>query len=93
MGGHRVPHREVTSVGKPQLPLPGETRGMGEYYFFLFLFLFLSFFWLFRATRAAHGNSQARGQITAAGLDHSHSNTRIEPSLQPTPQLKATLDP
>ena len=29
----------------------------------------------------------------AAGLRHSHSNTRSEPHLQPTPQLTATLYP
>ena len=52
------------------------------------------FFLLFRATPAAYGGSQARAQIgaVAAGLHHSHSNTRSEPSLPPTPQLTATLD-
>jgi len=41
------------------------------------------------------GGSQARGLVgaTAAGLHHSHSNTRSEPHLRPTPQLMATLDP
>ena len=40
----------------------------------------------------AYGSSQARGRIgaVAAGLRHSHSNARSEPSLQPTPQLMAT---
>ena len=49
----------------------------------------------FRATPAAHGGSQARGQIgaVAAGLYHSHSNVRSEPSLRPTPPLMATPDP
>ena len=39
----------------------------------------------------AHGGSQARDRIgaTAAGLDHSHSNTRYELHLRPTPQLRA----
>ena len=39
--------------------------------------------------------SQARGPIgaAAAGLHHSHSNTRSKPHLRPTPQLTATLDP
>ena len=43
----------------------------------------------------AYGGSQARGQIgaAAAGLRHSHSHTRSEPHLQPTPQLTATPDP
>ena len=52
-------------------------------------------FGLLRAARAAHGGSQARGRIRAAaiGLHHSHSNSRSEPHLQPTPQLTATLDP
>ena len=58
-----------------------------------FIFAFTSFF--FRAAPAAHGGSQAKGQIgaTAASLRHSHSNTRFQPRLRPTPQLKATLDP
>ena len=43
----------------------------------------------------AHGNAQARGQISAvaAGLCHSHSNLGSEPHLQPIPQLMATPDP
>ena len=47
------------------------------------------------ALPAPYESSQARGQIgaTAASLHHSHSNTRSEPHLQPTPQLKATPDP
>ena len=58
-------------------------------------FLFFFFFCLFRATLAAYGGSQARGQIrpAAAGLRHSHSDTRSEPCLWPTPQLMAMLDP
>ena len=53
------------------------------------------FFCLFRATPKAHRGSQARGLIRAiaAGLRQSHSNTRSEPCLRPTPQLTATLDP
>ena len=36
-----------------------------------------------RASGAAHGNAQARGQIgaTPAGLGHSHSNMESEPHL------------
>ena len=43
----------------------------------------------------ADGGSQARGQIgaVAAGLHHSRSNAGSESHLQPTPQLKAMLDP
>ena len=53
------------------------------------------FFFLFRAAPTAYGSSQARGPIgdVAAGLHHSHSNTRSEPHLRPTPQLTATLEP
>jgi len=56
---------------------------------------FFFFFGLFRAALAAYGGSQARGQIgaTAAGLHHSHGNTRSKLSLQPTPQLMAMLHP
>ena len=59
--------------------------------FYLLLFVFL----LFRASTAAHGNSQARGQIraVAADLHLSDSNTRAEPYLQPLLQLVAMLDP
>ena len=41
------------------------------------------FFFLFRATPAAYGSSQAGGQIGAAatGLCHSHSNMGSEPHL------------
>ena len=61
---------------------------------FCFLFFFgLSVF--SRATPAACGGSQARGQIgdAAAGLHQNHSNTGSELLLQPTPQLKVMLDP
>jgi len=49
------------------------------------------FFFLFRAVPAAYGGSRARGLIgaVAAGLFHSHSNARSEPSLQTAPELKA----
>ena len=55
---------------------------------------FFFFFGLFRATLVAYGGSQARDQIRAivAGLHHSHSNTRSEPRLRPTPQLTAMPD-
>ena len=62
------------------------------YLSFVCLFIYLL---LFRATPVAYGSSQARGLIGAAtsGLHRSHSNTRSEPSLQPTPQLVAIVDP
>ena len=43
-------------------------------------------FFLFKATPAAYGSSQARGQIraTAAGLYHSHSNSGYKTHLWPT---------
>ena len=46
----------------------------------LFSFLFLFSFFLFRDEPVVYGSSQARGQIkaVAAGLHHSHSNTRSE---------------
>ena len=45
--------------------------------------------------RAAYGGSKARSLIgaVAAGLCHSHNNVGSEPSLRPTPQLRATPDP
>ena len=59
------------------------------------VFLFFFFFLSFRATLAAYGGSQVRGQIgaVAAGLRQSHSNAGSEPRLRPTPQLTAMLDP
>ena len=53
------------------------------------------FICLFIATLMANGSSQAKGWIgaTAAGLPHSHSNTRSEPFLWLTPQLMAMPNP
>ena len=64
----------------------------------LSLFFFVDLFAVFRATPAAYGGSQARDLIgvtgaEAASLHHSRNNTGSEPSLPPTPQLMATLDP
>ena len=64
-----------------------------------FLLSFFSFFLpsylpsYFRAT--PYGSTLVRGRIgaIAPGLHHSHSNSRSEPRLQPTPQLTATQDP
>ena len=64
--------------------------GIGDY---IFLYIYTL---LFRAAPAAYGGSQARGHIgaTAAGLRHSQGNgARTEPSLGPSPQLMAMLDP
>jgi len=54
---------------------PGLQLEEGAFSFFCFL--------LFRAAPMAYGSSQARGLIgaAAAGLHHSHSNTRSEPCL------------
>ena len=60
-----------------------------------FFSLIQIFFFFFIATLVAYGNSPARGQIAAAaaGLCHSHSNTRPKPHLWPKPHLAATPDP
>ena len=51
-----------------------------------YLYLFIFVFCLFRATPTAYVGSQARGLIraVAAGLCHSHSNTRSKLRLRPT---------
>ena len=91
--GQAVCHDVWPSGGKWQgvkgLCLGGK-KTSGEVSFFG-LFVSLLFLW---AASAAHGGSQARGQIgaVAAGLHHSHSNTGSEARLQPTPQLMATSD-
>ena len=68
--------------------------GMAKY---IYIIIFTSFFLLllFTATLVAYRSSQARGGIGAAAacLHHSHSHTRSEPHLRPTPQLMAMLDP
>ena len=63
-----------------------------QYYLLLSLFFF---FGLFRAAPTAYDGSLARGCFgaVAADLHHSHSNAGSEPCLQPTPQLRETLDP
>ena len=64
-------------------------------FIFLFYFIFFCLFAISRAAPEAYGGSQARGLmgVVAAGLHQSHSNAGSEPSLLPTPQLVATLDP
>ena len=50
---------------------------------------------LFRAALVAYGGSLAGGRVGAVAscLCQSHSKVGSEPSLQPTPQLMAMLDP
>ena len=69
---------------------PSMLQQVSESPSFLLLLLFL---FLFRAAPVAYGGSQARGLIGATAASHSHSNTRLEPCLWPTPQLTATPDP
>ena len=75
--------------------VPGQSRvpaaaaaSPGPLFFIRFYFLF--YFLLFTAIPRAYGDSQARGPIraTAARRRHSHSSTRSEPRLQPTPQAR-----
>ena len=49
----------------------------------------LLFFFLFRAVPASYGSSQDgdRTSDVAAGLHHSHSNTRSKPHLRPIPYI------
>ena len=60
-----------------------------QYIYSSFSFFFLFFFWLFRAAPVVYGCSQARGWIWAAAAGCSHSSSRSEPHLWPTPQLTA----
>ena len=57
-----------------ELPFAGEGGALGPFHFVKCIYLLICF--LFRATPAACGGSQARGQIRAeaAGLHRSHSN-------------------
>ena len=61
----------------------------------LTFFFFFGLFAFSRGTPTAYGGSQATGLIgaVAACLPQSHSNTRSELHLQPTPQLIAMPDP
>ena len=61
----------------------------------LYEFQKMFIYFLFKATFAAYGNSQARGQIgaTAAGLYHGHSNSGSELHLQPTLKFMAMPNP
>ena len=64
-------------------------------YICIYTYTYIHIFCLFRAALEAYEGSQARGLIgaVAAGLRHSHSNARSEPSVRPTPQLTAIPDP
>jgi len=71
--------------GNPKSPsLLGDSAASGLWFPSLSSSSSSSFFFFFlgpvRATPAAYGGSQARGQIraTASGLRHSHSNARSE---------------
>ena len=77
------------TVADAAVLLIAKSSAKGEFFFFFGLFPFS------RAAPVAYGDPQARGLIRAgaAGLCHSHSNTRSELRLQPTPQLTATPDP
>ena len=57
------------------------------------IFLFSFFFFLFRATPAAHRKFPGWIRAVAAGLRHSHSNKGSKLCLHPMPHLVATLDP
>ena len=65
------------------------------YLIFIFKFDFIFCLCLFRVALSSYGGSQARGLIGAftAGLRQSHSNSRSELCLRPTPQLTETPDP
>ena len=97
---HLIHHSSSTafSFTNPTcIPNPKRKKGNSKWQVFLEVikvFVFIYFF-DFRATIAAYGSSQARGQIgtVAASLHHSHSNTGSESCLQPTPQLTAMLNP
>ena len=57
---------------------------------------FLFFFKIFLGLHLQHMEVPRLGDqigAAAAGLYHSHSNVGYKPSLQPTPQLMATMDP
>ena len=74
-------------VSRPEFGLVTGLPGQ----FFVVGFCFV----LFRAVPEAYESSQTRVQIrtAAAGLHHSHNKAGSKPCLQPTPQLKAKLDP
>ena len=69
------------------MPRSGIVESFGKSIFSFKLPFKKIFFFFFRATPAAYGVSQARGQIgaVAADLHHSHNNVGAEACVQPTP--------
>ena len=65
------------------------TRELPIYFCFI-----RKFFFFFTSAPVAYESSQARGsdRAAAAGLYHSHSNTRSEACLRPTPWIRAMPD-
>ena len=86
-------------VSKKSLPNPRSQRVspmfLSRSFILLLLLLLFCLFAISRAAPVAYGDSQARGlsRAVAASLHHSHGNAGSEPSLRPTAQLTATLDP
>ena len=73
-------------LSKNAIPKVIEDRGE----FFLFVCL-VFFFLLFRAAPVPYRSSQARGQIRATAVGHSHTGSEL--CLRPVPQLTTTWDP
>ena len=90
-GLRSFPGDSNTGLAIATLPKLPKLSSLKKIFLPSFLLLFFSFLFFLRAAPAAHGSSQARGQIraTAASLRHSHSNTRSKLWLWPTPQLMA----
>ena len=59
----------------------------------ILLYIYILSFCLFQGHTVTYGGSQARGLIGVEAAGLRHSNGGSEPSLRPTPQLMATLDP
>ena len=94
-----IVHSHQQRKSLPVSPLPNLHLSVSFFLFFFFLKLIIAFLlavtWhfvcvcvcvcvcLFRASPAAYGSSQARGQMgaIAGGQRHSHSNARSEPCL------------
>ena len=87
--GHKQHTSQAWQLGSSVSQQALKKQGFSVCFFVCFFFL------LFRAVPTAYGVSQARSLIgaTAAGLHHSHSDAGSKPSLRPTPQLTAMLDP
>ena len=84
------------NIANIDLMVPVSSKGQPAFLSFsLFHPSFLSSFLLFGLHLQDMEVPRLGGQIgaAAASLHHSHSTAGSEPSLQPTPQLRATLDP